>query len=234
MAPVKRLTRNEDDISSGIDPNLSPTACDVAPTRRRAVYPSDIMQRCYRTHLRQSTVHIAYSRKFFRDKDSRTATTCSPFDRAGMAAVQRPKSAGRTHGIGGRAAHGRRGRLIDPCSLVQSWGAILGAGRAGSHRARTGRDRSTRASSALGHSTTERRSLHGSAASPPLGVEVSETLCPMIRMLVKNAEDPAGYTRLRPGRPDPPAPRPIGWHSWCRRPGGNARRSRASHSSNGR
>src|SRR6185437_13335976 len=47
----------------------------------------------------------------------------------------------------------------------------------------------------------ERRSLHGSAASPPLGVEVSETLCPMIRLLVKNAEDPAARSRFRPGRP---------------------------------
>jgi hypothetical protein len=40
---------------------------------------------------------------------------------------------------------------------------------------------------------SERPSLHGSAAPTPFGVKDSETLCPMFRMPVKNAEDPVSW-----------------------------------------
>ena len=66
------------------------------------------------------------------------------------------------------------------------------------------RDRSTLGPSSGVHSG---RRDGASMARPPrrlFGVEASETLCPMIRMLVKNAEDPADRSRRSSG-PDNPA-----------------------------
>ncbi len=50
---------------------------------------------------------------------------------------------------------------------------------------------------------TPRQSLHGSTAPTPFGIEVSETLCPMFRLVVKNAENPAhlSQTQARPPFP---------------------------------
>jgi hypothetical protein len=63
MAAVNRLVPNKDEQPSRDRAARLVAGPDVAPTRHRSVGPINIMQRCYRTQIRQSTVDIGYSEK---------------------------------------------------------------------------------------------------------------------------------------------------------------------------
>jgi hypothetical protein len=180
---------------------------DVAQTPRQIGHSSDIMQRCYPSRLLQSTVYIAYLPKF------------SEMTGRGPRGGNRPRR-GSWHGLvvptferAGLDARGRRpdrdrSRRGANRSLVL--GAILSgnperARRTASRRLGAGRSWSTRGRPSVLEGTS-RQSLHGSTSPPPLGAGASDTLCPMIRASVKNAEDPGRWPdrQARTTRPDPP------------------------------
>jgi hypothetical protein len=226
IASVNRLVTDVDEQTSRDRAERFIAGPDDAPTRHRSVGPTNIMQRCYPSQIRQSTVDIGDSTKI----SGRIGTEVDSESRPAA------RGAGRRRGDVTRTGPGRGRAGIVPWVL----GEILGCGpgrRRGRESGRPGRrDRPSRARRPALLGDVSRGGLRGPTASPPVrGIEDSVILCPMNRARVKNAVPLAGGpARLRRGRPGPRDRAHPGWHPGCRPPSASAPRSRAIDRPNGR
>src|SRR3954471_11702031 len=91
----------------------------AAPTRHRSIGPTNIMERCYRSRIRQSTVDIGYSEKFLGTCEPRATT--APGRRRTRPGDVRGTSLGPGPVGGGARARANRSGVLGAVPVVRSW-----------------------------------------------------------------------------------------------------------------